>query len=157
VVTAHDAALANFAHGGGRVISAAGVGQGALIAAIRLDTKPESGAGTLCHQRASMDRVAAARVMLTDVVHTSIQTREKRMRSNDDTFAGLLLIEGFDETSVRNALWRLPSLLRQVNRRLIEELPPYAICFIWIGAATKLELIGNWRPTPRSVARSANQ
>jgi hypothetical protein len=121
--------LRNFARGGGRVISAAGIGQGGLIATIRLDTKPEWDAGTLCHELASMDRVAAARVMLTDVVQTSIQTREKSMRTQDDTFAGLLLIEGLDETSVRNALWRLPSLAPQLNRRLIEELPLYAICF----------------------------
>jgi hypothetical protein len=79
--------LRNFARGGGRVISAAGIGQGALIAPIRLDSKPEWGAGTLCHELASMDRIAAARVMLTDVVQTSIQTREKRMRNKDDTFA----------------------------------------------------------------------
>jgi len=39
------------------------------------------------------------------------------------------VIEGFDETSVRNALRRLPSLAPQLNRRLIEELPLYALCF----------------------------
>jgi hypothetical protein len=121
--------LRNFARGGGRVISTAGIGQGGLMASIRLDTKPEWEAGALCRELASMDRVAAARVMLTDLVHTSIQTREKSMRSKDATFAGLLLIEGLDETSVRNALWRLPSLAPQLNRRLIEELPLYAICF----------------------------
>jgi hypothetical protein len=67
--------------------------------------------------------------MVTDAVQTSIQTREKSMRSKDGTFAALLVIEGFDETSVRNALWRVPSLAPQLNRRLIEELPLYALCF----------------------------
>jgi hypothetical protein len=121
--------LRNFVRGGGRVISAAGIGQGGLMAAVRLDTKPEWEAGALCRELASMDRVVAARVMLTDLVATSIQTREKSMRSEDSTFAGLLLIEGLDETAVRNALWRLPSLAPQLNRRLTEGLPLYAICF----------------------------
>jgi len=67
--------------------------------------------------------------MLTDLAPTSIQTREKGMRSEDSTFAGLLVIEGLDQTSVRNALWRLPSLAPQLNRHLTEELPLYAICF----------------------------
>jgi hypothetical protein len=121
--------LRNFARGGGRVVAAAGIGQGGLMAAIRLDAKPQWEADALCREVASMDRVAAARVMVTDVGQTSIQTREKSMRSRDGAFAALLTIEGFDETSVRNALWRLPSLAPPLNRRLIEELPLYAICF----------------------------
>lgn len=121
--------LRNFARGGGRVISAAGVGQGGLLAAMRFDTKPEWDADTLCRELASMDRVAAARVMLTDLAHTSIQTREKSMRNKDSTFAGLLVVEGLDETSVRNALWRLPLLAPQLNRPVTEEVPLYAICF----------------------------
>jgi hypothetical protein len=121
--------LQNFARGGGRVIATAGIGQGGLMATIRLDIKPEWEADALCRELASMDRIAAARVMATDLVQTSIQTREKSMRSEDATFAGLLVIEGLDETSVRDALRRLPSLAPQLDRRLIEEPPLYAICF----------------------------
>jgi len=121
--------LRNFARGGGRVISTAGIGQGGLMATIRLDTEPEWEAGALCRELASMDRVAAARVMLTDLVQTSIQTREKSMRSKDGTFAGLLVIEGLDEISIRDAHWRLPSLAPHLDRGLIEELPLYALCF----------------------------
>jgi hypothetical protein len=121
--------LRNFARGGGRVVATAGIGQGGLAAAIRLDTKPEWEADALCRELASMDRVAAARVMLTDLVQTSIQTREKSMRRKDGAFAGLLVIEGLDEASIRDALRRLPSLAPQLNRRLMEELPLYAICF----------------------------
>jgi len=102
---------------------------GELMATIRLDSKPEWEADALCRALAGTDRVAAARVMVTDAVQTSIQTREKSMRSKDGTFAALLVIEGFDETSVRNALRRLPSLAPQLNCRLIEELPLYALCF----------------------------
>jgi hypothetical protein len=111
------------------VIATAGIGQGGLLATIRLDTKPEWEADALRRELASMDRVAAARVMVTDLVQTSIQTREKRMRSEDATFSGLLVIEGLDETSIRDALRRLPSLAPQLDRRLIEEPQLYAICF----------------------------
>ncbi len=91
--------------------------------------KPEWETDALCRELASMDRVAAARVMVTDVVQTSIQTREKSMRSKDGTFAALLVIEGLDETSVRDALRRVPSLAPQLSGRLIEELPLCALCF----------------------------
>jgi len=121
--------LRNFVRGGGRVICTAGSGQGGVAAAIRLDAEPEWKPDAVCRELASFDRVVAARVMLTDLVPTSIQTREKRMRSEDSTFAGLLVIEGLDETSVRNALWRLRSLARQLDRRLTEE-PLYVTCFI---------------------------
>ena len=121
--------LRNFARGGGQVTSTAGIGQGGLIAAIPLDTEPEWQAGTLCRDLASMDRIVAARVMLTNLAQTSIQTREKSMRSKDGAFAGLLLTEGLDETSVRNAVCRLPTLAPSLNCRLLEELPLYALCF----------------------------
>ena len=67
------------------------------MAAIRFDTQPEWEAGALCRELANMDRVAMVRVMLTDLVQTSIQTCEKSMRSKDGPFAGLLVIEGLDE------------------------------------------------------------
>jgi len=84
--------LRNFARGGGQVTSMAGIGEGGLIAAIRLDTEPEWQAGTLCRELASMERIVTARVMLINLAQTSIQTREKSMRSKDGAFAGLLLI-----------------------------------------------------------------
>jgi hypothetical protein len=122
--------LRNFVRGGGRVVASAGVGQGGLLAALPLDTHPEWEAEPLCRELASMDRIAAARVLVTDLAQTSIHTSEKSMRTYDGSFAGLLLIEGFDETSVRKALWRLPSLALALQLRVsLEELPLYAISF----------------------------
>jgi hypothetical protein len=121
--------LRKFVRGGGRLVASAGVGQGGLLAVLPLDAPPEWEAEPLCRELAGVDRVAAARVLATDLAQTSIHTNEKSLRPNDDSFAGLLLIEGFDETSVRNALWRLPSLALQLNAGLIEALPLYAISF----------------------------
>jgi hypothetical protein len=121
--------LQNFVRGGGRTVASAGVGQGGLLAALQLDAPPEREAEALCRELASIDRIAAAHVQLTDHAQTSIQTSEKSMRPRDDSFNGLLLIEGFDETSVRRALQQLPSLAPQLHSGLAEELPIYAACF----------------------------
>jgi hypothetical protein len=119
--------LRNFVRGGGRVVASAGVGQG--LAVLPLDAPPEWEAEPLCRELTGIDRIAAARVLVTDLAQTSINTNEKSMRTNDHSFAGLLLIEGFDEASVRKALWRLPSLASQLDADLVEALPLYAISF----------------------------
>jgi hypothetical protein len=121
--------LRNFVRGGGRVVASAGVGQGGLVAALPLDAHPEWDAAAVCRALASLDRIAAARVLLTDVAQTSIQTSEKRMRAKEDSFAALLLIEGFDEASLRGALRRLQSFAPQLNAGPVDELPLYANCF----------------------------
>jgi hypothetical protein len=51
------------------------------------------------------------------------------MRSRDESFAGLLLIEGLDEHAIRNALWRLRSLAPQIDAAIVERLPLYAVVF----------------------------
>lgn len=83
----------------------------------------------MCRDLAGMDRIAAARLLSTNLAQTAIQTREKGLRRADDSFAGLLLIEGLDETSVRAALWRLRSLAPGIEARPVEELPLYALRF----------------------------
>ena len=109
--------LRNIVRGGGRV------------AALPLDAVPEGEGAGLCRDLASTGRIAAARLLRTDLAQTSIQTREKGLRRADDSFAGLLLIEGLDETSLRNALWRLRSLAPGIDARAVEALPLCALRF----------------------------
>ncbi len=120
--------LQNFARGGGRLAASAGVGQGGIVAVLRLDEVPECDAAALTKQLASLDRIIAARVLLTDLAQTSIKTREKSMRGNDESFAALLLIEGLDQAAVRNALWHLRSLM-PLGSCSIDDLPLYRLCF----------------------------
>ena len=96
--------LGNFARGGGRIAASAGTGQGGIVAPLRLDAAPSWDAAALVAELARLDRIIAARVLLTDIAQTSIKTREKGMRANDGSFAALLLIEGLDEAAVRDAL-----------------------------------------------------
>src|SRR5215475_1067331 len=85
--------LGNFARGGGRVAASAGIGQGGVVAPLRLDALPSWDSAAVVAELARLDRIVAARVLLTDLAQTSIKTREKGMRANDGSFAALLLIE----------------------------------------------------------------
>src|SRR6185295_1417671 len=86
--------LGNFARGGGRIAASTGLGQGGIVAPLRLDTAPSFDAAAVTAELARLDRVIAARVLLTDIAKTSIKTNEKGLRSKDGSFAALLLIEG---------------------------------------------------------------
>jgi hypothetical protein len=118
--------LRNFVRGGGRMVASVGVGQGGILAALPLDAVPELDADAVCRGLASEDRIAAARILLTDRARTSISTSEKRLRKADDSFDALLLIEGLDEASVRQALQRLHSLVPEIGAG---QAPLYAMRF----------------------------
>jgi hypothetical protein len=121
--------LGNFARGGGRIGASAGTGQGGIVAPLRLDAVPSFDAAGVVSELASLDRIIAARVLLTDVVKTSIKTNEKGMRSNDGSFAALLLIEGLDEAAVRNALHHTRAALPAEDHGVIDTLPLYRLAF----------------------------
>ena len=121
--------LGNFARGGGRIAASAGTGQGGIVAPLRLDTVPAWDAAAVVAELAQLDRIVAARVLLTDMAQTQIKTREKGMRANDGAFAALLLIEGMDEAAVRDALHRLRKMLPAEDHGAIDELPLYSFAF----------------------------
>jgi hypothetical protein len=121
--------LGNFARGGGRIAASAGVGQGGIVAPLRLDAAPSWNAAELVADLARLDRIIAARLLLTDTAQTSIKTKEKGMRNNDGSFAALLLIEGLDEAAVRDALHHLRKTLPAEHHAGIESLPLYRLAF----------------------------
>jgi hypothetical protein len=120
--------LGNFARGGGRIAASAGIGQGGIVAPLRLNAAP-SNAAAIATEIAAFDRIIAARVLFTDAAQTSIKTREKGMRSNDGSFAALVLIEGLDETAVRAALHHLRAAFPAEDRDAIDGLPLYRLAF----------------------------
>jgi len=120
--------LGNFARGGGRISASAGTGQGGIVAPMRLDTLPSWDAATLVAELAGLDRIIAARLLLTDVRQTSVATREKGMRSNDGSFAALLLVEALDEAAVRAAIYHLRKALPE-DQAAIDDLPLYRLAF----------------------------
>jgi len=66
--------LKNFARGGGRVAASSGIGQGGLLAVLKLDGKPNVDPAALTAELTALDRITAVRVLLTDEAQTSIQT-----------------------------------------------------------------------------------
>ncbi len=118
--------LQNFARGGGRVVASAGIGQAGVLAVLPLDSTPEWDPTALTSELSRFDRIVAARVLLTDQAQTSIQTREKGMRENDESFAGLLLIEGLDEAAVKDVLCHLRAT-QKFESGAIDTLPLYRL------------------------------
>jgi hypothetical protein len=99
--------LGNFIRGGGRVLARAGIGEGAFLAALRLDDIAPIAGPALVANIVKEDRIAAAELLETDAKQSSIPTREKSLREHDRSYAGLLLIEGLDEASVAASVSRL--------------------------------------------------
>jgi len=120
--------LKNFARGGGTVVASAGIGQGGYIAALPFEAA-EFDPAALVRELAQIDRVAAIRVLQTDTAQTSIQTREKSMRSADSSFGGLVLIEALDEPAARNAVAQLKKAVPAFDTDAAANLPLYAMFF----------------------------
>src|SRR4029079_6395965 len=118
-----------FARGGGRIAASAGLGQGGIVAPLRLDAAPSFDAATMTSELDRLDRITAARVLLTDTAKTSIKTNEKGMRSNDGSFAALVLIEGLDEAAVRPALHHLRPDLPEADPPAVDALRLYRLAF----------------------------
>lgn len=121
--------LRNFARGGGRIAASAGLGQGGIVAPLQLDSLPTFDAGMVTNDIARLDRITAARVLLTDATKTSIPTTEKGMRSNDASFVALLMIEGLDEAAVREALHHVREMLLVESQGALDAQPLYRLAF----------------------------
>jgi hypothetical protein len=102
--------LKNFVRGGGRVTAASGTGQGGFAAAVALDDRQMVEAETLVARLVRMDRICSARLLTVDQAKTSIPTREKSLRREDQSFANLLVFDGLDAVAVRSALDTIKSL-----------------------------------------------
>jgi hypothetical protein len=70
--------LRNFARGGGRVLATEGVGQGGLLAVLPLPGLPEWEPDGVCKEIAAADRIAAARILVTDIAQTLPYTYDRR-------------------------------------------------------------------------------
>ena len=101
--------LGNFIRGGGVMTARAGRGEGSTIAAFRIERLPEQ-PQRLADAIAAFDGIAAVQIGATDLARTSVPTVEKGMRQYEAVFAGLLIIEALDETSLRGALRRSAEL-----------------------------------------------
>jgi len=95
--------LGNFIRGGGVMVARAGRGEGFVIAALRTEHVPDQ-PQQLADALVALDGIATVQVGATDQARTSVPTAEKGLRQREGFFAGLLIIEALDETSLRAAL-----------------------------------------------------
>jgi hypothetical protein len=101
--------LQNFVRGGGRVIAESGGGRGATVLAIPCKSSQAVSMSGALGEVLALDRVVSARLLETDVTGSSLITTEKALRSGDDSFEALLVIEALDETPFRALPGALPS------------------------------------------------
>ena len=81
-----------------------------FAAAVALDDANAVEAKSLIPKLAKTDRICSARLLKVDRAGTSIATREKSMRREDQSFANLLVFDGVDAVAVRSALDTTKSL-----------------------------------------------
>ncbi len=94
--------LGNFRRGGGTVIGRRGQGAGAVVAPLLIDR--EQAIGVRLAEITAHDRIAAASLLKVDGAGTAIKTSEKTLRSGDQSFEALLLVEALDQESLAAAL-----------------------------------------------------
>src|SRR5215217_2271409 len=85
--------LRNFVRGGGRVVAEAGRGEGAMVSQ---QYEVPAARGVLAHI-AAVDRIVSARLFEVERSGTEIATNEKSMRTNDQSFPALLLVEALSD------------------------------------------------------------
>jgi len=96
--------LSNFIRGGGTVRRRTGLGQGGLLTIAKFDDALPSGGAALAQTVIRMDGIIAAEFLETDHSQTSIRTHEKGLRTGDQSFAGLFLVEGVREQALVTAV-----------------------------------------------------
>lgn len=118
--------LGNFVRGGGRRVLSRGTGRAGFVAALpSAEVLPDSEA--VVEGLAARDRIARVHLLQTDAARTAIQTNEKSLRPKDRSFASLLLVEGLDQKSIRQALSAFPAILPAGSSA--DDLPLYALMF----------------------------
>lgn len=105
--------LSGFRRGGGSLRGRAGIGQGGIIAPVVFPDDCPANMDEILNALSRRDAICAASFLEVDGDKTSVKTREKSMRANDQSFAGVLLVEGLREADVTAAMAVLRQLLRQ--------------------------------------------
>lgn len=92
--------LGQFFRAGGTVEASMGHGRGALVAAGIADDADALPSVDALRRALAFDRIAAARLLVTDAGRTALPTHEKSLRSGDQSCAGLWLVESLDREAL---------------------------------------------------------
>lgn len=109
--------LGNFVRGGGRISTRLGSGCGACLV-------PIMATATICaDERPALDSIASEpgivsiRILQADAVRTTATSNERKLRSGDQSFEALLMIETLDMQSAQHVEQRLPPALLQAAKQ----------------------------------------
>ena len=123
--------LGNFVRGGGAVTAKLGAGYGAAIAAIMTGAEIFEYEYEALEAISKESGVAAIRLLQTDVERTTIATNERKLRSRDQSFEALLILEAFDDDAANRAAKELPPRLLNFSgqKSASHEIPVYLQIF----------------------------
>ena len=94
--------LENFARGGGAVVRSVGSGFGDFMFAIALNGSLSDAAGAISNISAAPE-IRSAHLLITDAKKSEIRTSERELRTNNNTFGGLLIAESQSELALKQA------------------------------------------------------
>lgn len=96
--------LQNFTRGGGRRVACCGVGDGAIVAPLLLRTFDGAPSEVMLHNLRALDRIASATHFEVDQRVSAVASYEKSLRTGDQSFDALLLVEALDDPALDAAL-----------------------------------------------------
>jgi hypothetical protein len=106
--------LGNFVRGGGRIVARSGAGCGAaLIPVIARDLTVRAEIRDL-NAVSGLPGVASTRILQASPERTSVKSNERRLRSGDQSFHALLMIEALDAEAALRAMQEFPTDIRDM-------------------------------------------
>lgn len=123
--------LGNFIRGGGQIITASGTGYGAALVPILIQSDLDVIKGENLKALSKVSGVIAVRTLQTDQSRTAVTSSERTLRTGDQSFTTLLMIEALDSDAAISAKEQLqPSLLRMAHLETEKrEDPVYSLIF----------------------------
>jgi hypothetical protein len=100
--------LGNFGRGGGRVAASVGHERGSTIRVVGLSEVSIDARKTLAGVE-TVPEINSAHVLITDLKKSEIRTNERELRTNNRSFAGLLIVESESENSLSEAILSVPA------------------------------------------------
>lgn len=123
--------LGNFVRGGGRLTINLGAGYGAALIPIMTTAEICTEKNLALNTVLKSAGVVAIRVLHTDSGRTTAASNERKLRSGDQSFDALLMIETLDKEVAERAVGKLPPNLFHLRRQQSETLENLAYAQIF--------------------------
>jgi hypothetical protein len=149
--------LGNFIRGGGQIMTTAGVGCGTTLVPIMRQNELSADENQAVEKISKAPGVVAIRVLQTDPKRTTAASNERELRSGDQSFETLLMIETLDEGAAKRVIQQLPPKLLELSQweSGSHELPAYSqLFYLSKPDGSPIDLAGEEEPKEESSAAS---